>query len=61
MNGIHWIGAMLLAIGTGLFLLGIGYVARDEMLGWLGVATGPAPFGFGFWLMRKPDEKKRRR
>ena len=53
MAGLHWAGAAALAVGLTLFFLGIGFVARDEALGWLGVVGGPGPTFLGVHLMRK--------
>ena len=53
MSIVHWAGALALTVGIGLFLLGVGFVARDEVFGWLGVVGGPGPTWLGVHLMRK--------
>lgn len=57
MSSLHWAGALALTVGLALFFLGIGFVARDEILGWLGIVAGPGPTIVGVHLMRKPDRK----
>lgn len=63
MNATYLAGAFALAVGLTLFFGGIGLVVRDELLGWLGVVSGPAPLGVGYWLLQKPEplepEKKK--
>ena len=60
MNAMMFAGVSALAVGVVLVCGGIGFVARDELLGWLGIAIGPAPLGLGYWLLRdKPTEEPR--
>jgi hypothetical protein len=54
MQFVHWAGALALAVGLSVLFLGIGFVARDEVMGWVGIAGAPPPIGLGVWLMRKP-------
>ena len=53
MSNLHWAGAAALAVGLTFFFLGIGFIARDEVFGWLGVVGGPLPTFLGVQLMRK--------
>lgn len=47
-------GALALAVGITLFFGGIGFVVRDDWLGWAGIFGGPAPLGLGYWLIDRP-------
>jgi len=53
MAALFWGGALALALGLALFFLGIGFVAKGEILGWLGVVGGPLPMWLGVHLIRR--------
>lgn len=61
MNAMRFAGVLALAAGVVLILGGIGFIARDEALGWLVAAGGTVPTAFAYWALREKNPTRERK